>query len=266
MVGEELQSAMRVVQTLEYLATNGPTRVSELAVTLGVHKSNALRLLTKLRTIHWVATDDTGALYQLGPALLRIGHATSEQVQLNGLVRVAEAVRDLTEESVHIAIPDGDCMLLVARVDSPHALRVSCELYSRDPMHTSSLGKAYLSALPKSDFDRLVRGLRLQALTPNSIRTKRALRDEIARTRERGYAIDDEEGRAGVCCLGVPMRLGSAVVGAAMSVTGPHHRWTLERISEMGPRVMDLVGPLAVTDPSPAPVHAPSRRAMTPSG
>lgn len=258
-MAEELQSAMRVVQTLEYLASNGPARLTELASALGVHKSNALRLLTKLRAMHWVTTDETGALYQLGPALLRIGHATTEQVRLNELVRVAEAVRDLTEESVHIAIPDDDRMLLVARVDSPHALRVSCELYTRDPLHTSSLGKAYLAALPQAEFERVLRGLRLQPLTPNSIRTKRALREEIERTRERGYSIDDEEGRVGVCCLGVPMRLGNAVVGATLSVTGPQPRWSVDRIVEMAPKVVELVGPLAVA-------AQPPPGAMTPSG
>ena len=54
-------------------------------------------------------------------------------------------------------------------------------------------------------------------------------RDELARPRERGYSLDDEENLGGIRCVAAPVRDGGDVLGA-VSITGPSRRFTLDRL------------------------------------
>lgn len=235
-----LQTAARVVTAIEYLATNGGAKLDEVAAALGVHKSSALRLLTTLRELGWIVTDDRHQ-YRVGPHLVAVGQAAATGSSLQRVLQLAEELRDLTNETVHIAVPQNNSMLIIGRVDSASPLRVSCELGSRDPLHTSSVGKAYLASLSETDFEALLPQLDLEMRTPFSITDADRLRDDIELTRRRGYSLDFEEGRLGVCCIGFAVQLGANLDTAALSITGPAHRWTRDAIAEMTPELVERV-------------------------
>ena len=136
----------------------------------------------------------------------------------------------MSGETVHIAVPHGHRMLIVGRVDSLEALRVSCEPGSRDAMHTSGLGKAYLALLSDDQLDAVIDRLDLEELTPFSIAAEADLRDDVIRTREWGYSLDFEEGRLGVCCMGFSFRLGSHLDEVALSNAGSSYRWPKDKM------------------------------------
>lgn len=238
-----LQSAARVVQAIEVMARRGEMKLSEVAADLGIHKSNALRLLETLRTLGWVAVDAERNNYKVGPALVGIGQAAAGAMDIDELLHTAGIVRDITGESVHIAVPNGHHMLIVARIDSHHALRVSCRIGSQDALYNSGLGKAYLASLPGDEVDTLLRTVSFERCTPTTLTTPEALREDLRITRERGYAVDLGEAREGVQCMGVAVTVGSQAHTVAISVTGPAERWTLELIEEKAPFVLEVLRP-----------------------
>jgi DNA-binding IclR family transcriptional regulator len=61
---EPIRSAARVVSVIELLANGNRMRLDEIAAVLGVHKSNALRLLATLRTSDWVTVDERDGSYR----------------------------------------------------------------------------------------------------------------------------------------------------------------------------------------------------------
>ena len=70
------------------------------------------------------------------------------------------------------------------------------------------------------------------ASTENTVETRDELFEQLERIRDRGYAVDDEERVRGVRCVAGPvLRDGGEAVGA-MSVSGPKHRMTDERLEE----------------------------------
>lgn len=243
----QLETVARVVRAVEYVAREGRVRLDDVAGELSVHKSNALRLLNTLRELDWIVLDDRRT-YMVSPHLIAVGQAAATGTSFRQALQLAEELRDMSGETVHIAVPHGQRMLIVGRVDSLNPLRVSCELGTRDAMNASALGKAYLSVLSDDQLDSVIDHVELEELTPFSITAEADLRDEVVRTRERGYSFDFEEGRLGVCCLGFALRLGSNRDAVAVSITGPSYRWTkdkmlalvpdlLERVSAMNPRV-----------------------------
>jgi IclR family acetate operon transcriptional repressor len=68
-----------------------------------------------------------------------------------------------------------------------------------------------------------------------TITERTVLREELARTRERGFSIDDVENEEGIRCAGAPVFDHAGHVQAGISVAGPATRMTLKRLAEIGP-------------------------------
>jgi DNA-binding IclR family transcriptional regulator len=73
----------------------------------------------------------------------------------------------------------------------------------------------------------------LVPLTPYTITSAQALRAELKRVREQGYALDDRENHADMRCIAVPVldREGRAV--AALSASDAAQHMTQERLQEI---------------------------------
>lgn len=235
-----METVGRVVRAVEYVAREGRVRLDDVAGELGVHKSNALRLLNSLREMDWIVLDDRRT-YAVSPHLIAVGQAAAAGTSFQEALQLAEELRNLSGETVHIAVPHGHQMLTVGRVDSLNRLRVSCELGSRDTLHASALGKAYLAALPEHELDTVIDRIELEKLTPFTITRVADLRTDVIRTRERGYSLDFEEGSLGVCCIGFSLRLGSNLDVVAVSITGPSYRWTEGKMMELVPALLERV-------------------------
>ena len=107
----------------------------------------------------------------------------------------------------------------------------------RVPLHCSSVGKALLSAMPDASVTKILRQRGLPRLTVKTINTTSLLREDLARSRERGYAIDDEEHAVGLRCIAAVIFDERAGPIASLSVSGPMVRISDERIPHLGEAV-----------------------------
>jgi DNA-binding IclR family transcriptional regulator len=138
----------------------------------------------------------------LGPELLRLARRVDTATLLREVARgrlseLTDAVRETVTLSV--IAPDGG-LDLVDQVDGPHHLIPRSWLGQRFPLHASSSGKLLLSTYDEQRLERFLRDP-LPALTPHTVTTKRALRQELDQIRVQGHAttVDElEEGLAGV--------------------------------------------------------------------
>ena len=96
------------------------------------------------------------------------------------------------------------------------------------PLHNTGVGKAVLAALPVEEARGL---LALPPVDSGPAPDVEALLGEIARAREVGYAVDDEEQEVGVRCLAVAVPGGPAPAG--LSVSGPSSRLTPQTFAEV---------------------------------
>jgi DNA-binding IclR family transcriptional regulator len=236
-----LKSVSHVVGVIEYLQAHPGVRLVEIAERVGVHKSNASRLLKALRGYGWIARDTTGLTYRIGARLVSIGQTTINQFALaDQLIPMMQMLRDASGETVHVAVFDDGDMLHVRRIESPEVIRVACPLGTRDKLHCTALGKAFLAALPDTEMKRVMNNIEFEKRTPNTITDRAAFLLEMRKTRARGYSIDNEEGRLGVRCLGVPLIQRSGQAVGALSVAGPSERWTQKAMDKVVVRLLDI--------------------------
>ncbi len=215
----------RGLAILDLLGSAGPIGAGHITEALGLSRSATYRILGTLREFGYVEWDGFDRV-ALGFRTIQLG-----MTALNALdpVEAAQAhLRDLARElgeSALLAIRDGDEMVYLAREQAgEHSITMRPSLGARRRMHSTSLGKAYLAALPLDEADALVDRLELPAATPNTITDAARLRRELDEIRIRGHAVDDVENEPGVVCFGAAVRDHRGRPVCAISVAGPEHR------------------------------------------
>lgn len=218
-----VQSVDRALDLLEAMArADRPLGVGELAAATGLAQGTAHRLLRTLQARGYVRRD-AARKYALGASAFVLGDAAQRSLARSAQPHLSELVR-LCGETANLAVLEGDEVVYLAQIPSPHSLRMFAEVGRHVPAHTTAVGKVLLAAMPPERARALVARTGLAPRTPKSITDADEFMHELAATRERGWASDEGEQELGVRCAAVPVGHGADVV-AAMSVSGPADRF-----------------------------------------
>jgi DNA-binding IclR family transcriptional regulator len=240
-----VQSVDRAVTILEILARRKEAGVTELAAELGVHKSTAFRLVAVLEARGLVNQVAERGRYRLGFGLVRLAGATTAGLDV---VResqpVCERLAAELEETVNVAVLEGDDCVNVSQVRGPSAIASHNWIGQRTPVHATSSGKVLLAH--QSD-DRRAEALArpLKAWTERTVVDPEELERHLAEVRRRGYGFTVEEYERGLNAVAAPLRGMDGSVLAAVSVSGPAYRLTRERIDEIAGRVTDAAAEIS---------------------
>jgi DNA-binding IclR family transcriptional regulator len=226
----------RAAAILDVLAENPsvPAGPSELARRLALPKSSIANICNALADAGLVRRIGTG--FALGRKLAELGGAYLQAVDLvQEFYDVSRELPSASDETVQLAVLDGLEMTYLARHDGRQQVRLTSGIGRRLPATVTATGKAALATLDDRELDRRLAGVTaLPRLTRNSMTSVGALRADIERVRERGYAVDDEETIEGVMCLGVAIAARRPGEGPyAASATLLKARATTERMSAL---------------------------------
>ncbi|WP_370615525.1 IclR family transcriptional regulator [Mumia sp. Pv 4-285] len=232
-----VQSVDRALIILEVLARVGEAGVTEIAGELGVHKSTAFRLVSTLESHRLVEQTTERGRYRLGVGILRLAGATTARLDLVQEARpVCVQLAADTGETVNIAVLSESSALYLDQIAGSSALQPHNWVGQHIPLHATSNGKVLLSGL---DDQRLKEVLgTLARFTPQTITTRPTLREELARVRERGYAVAVDELEDGLTAVAAPVRNAHGDVVASISVSGPSFRLTSERVEQALPQLV----------------------------
>ena len=259
-----------VVRALRLLKAFTPERsdrsLTELSREVGLNKTTTYRLLTALLSEGMVARSPEGDTFRLGPEVLALGSRS----QGAGDLRVAArpellALAAETRETATLEVLIGRDVLILDEVMGSHVIGTVPSIGTRWPAHATSTGKALLAHLPEPVLETML-GEPFGAPTPKAITDPAALRRELARVRERGYAVSVEELEPGFVAVGVPIRSADGSVVAAISLGGPKGRLTPEEVAAYTRRLPAAAGRIAARlgfrEPgeSRAAFHAPTNR------
>ncbi|MEV4255799.1 IclR family transcriptional regulator [Spirillospora sp. NPDC049652] len=231
-MAEAVRSLERAFELLEHLAdAGGEMALSELTEVSGLPMPTIYRLMRTLVNQGYVR-QEANKRYALGPRLIRLGDGAGRLLGTWARPALARLV-DEVGETANMAVLEGDSAVYVAQVPSRHSMRMFTEVGRRVLPHCTGVGKALLAQLPEPRVREILSRTGMPARTPHTFTEANALVDELARVRERGYAVDDEEQEVGVRCVAVP--LPGAPTLTAFSVSGPSARMTHEAVLEVVP-------------------------------
>jgi DNA-binding IclR family transcriptional regulator len=110
--------------------------------------------------------------------------------------------------------------------------------------HSTAAGKVLLAYLPP---DQQAHNLpsTLMRFTARTITQQDELQEELARVRQRGYAVSQEELEEGLNALAAPIRDHTDAVIAAASVAGPAYRVTPQTFHELARQLMHVTAQIS---------------------
>lgn len=212
--------------------------VSELARRLGVAKSTAHRLAATLVAEGFLEQNAADGRYRLGLALFGLGTLVRRRMSVsNEALPHLHALRDRSDETVHLAVLDGADIVYLFNLESQQAIRMRSYLGVRKPAFCTGEGRALLAFAPPEALARVLRAP-MPARTPATRTSREALAQALAAVRRAGHAIDDEESELGMRGVAAPVFDAGGAAVAAVGLAGPVQRLTRKRLREVVPLVV----------------------------
>ena len=236
-----VQSIDRVLDILEVLsaAPQGLT-LSDLAAATSLHASTAHRLLASLANRGYVRKDLESGKYRLTLRLYEISRRVSTVLDLFSASKpMLEKLSNDAKEIVHLVERDGSEVVYLHKFEPfLRPINITSSVGLHNPMYCTGVGKSIMAQLPVNEVRTIWNDSHIEQFTPKTITTWDALQTDLFRTRERGYAIDDEEHDLGVRCIATPFYNWKGSPVGAISISGPTARMTDDAMEGFAPLLL----------------------------
>jgi IclR family acetate operon transcriptional repressor len=230
-----VQALDRGLQILSHLAAHPGQTLSEIAEGTGEAVATVFRALVTLQGHGMVEVEEPGQFWHIGPGAFRTGTAFLRRTKVVERARQPmDALMRETGETANLGIETRDEVLFLAQVETHEAIRAFFPPGTRAPMHSSGIGKALLAWYPPEKVRGILARRGQDKFTSLTLTSETALLRDLARTRERGFSIDDQERAEGMRCVAAPVfnEFGEPVAG--LSVSGPAFRMGLSDAARIG--------------------------------
>jgi len=208
--------------------------IADIADDLGMSRSTTHRYVITLVALGYLE-QGASRKYRLG---LRVTDLGMSALNSTGLREHAhpylEELRQRTSYTVNLAVLDGEEILYVDRARSFRRGQSKIDLNlhpgSRLPAYCTAMGKLLLAHLPDDQQRDLLGSMKLTKRGPNTITSKKALRDELDEVLDAGFAVNDQELAPELHSISAPVRNEAREVVAAVNMAAHSSMISLEEL------------------------------------
>ena len=231
-----MRALTRALNLLEAVASHSSgVNLSDLSEQVDLAPSTAHRLLKGLEARRYINQDEERGLWFIGVNAFTVGAVFLHSRNIVSISRSSMRIlMEKTQETVNLALRDDLEAIYISQVECRQIMRSLSTIGARTPLHASGVGKALLTGLPPRRCHRVLQRLDYTPITESTLTRLEDLEANIAQSRIRGYAVDDEEHAIGLRCAATPIYNEHGEVIAALSVSGPKARINDQRLSELG--------------------------------
>lgn len=238
--------------------------MTQIAERVDIHKSTVHRLLATLEAKRFLQRDKGTGLYRLGFQLVELASLVLMDMDLPRWAGpYLQRLADDCGETVDLAALDGDHVIYLQVVDSPQRLKIAAAVGQRLPAFCTATGKAFLAFLPADQVNKIL-ALGQPRYTDGTLTTPADLQRDLAATRERGFAMSEQEFESDINAVAAPIRDASGYPIGAIAIVGPAFRLPRERMLSLGRQVLAATEAIshevrlaALTRVTPRPVQPP---------
>jgi len=222
---------VKAVAILEAMATvRRPLGVTEVGMLLGLPKPTAHRIVRMLESEGLLQREPGSRRFVPGARLVRLGLGVVAASMLSAPRHaILEALSQKIGETCNFGVMADNHVVYLDRVESAWPFGLRFEPGSHVPLHCTSMGKLFLSLMPAKKCALLLRSIPLYRYTENTITDAARLEAELENIRSAEVSTDNQEFLAGVVCVAVPVRDNNKQPVAALAVSAPLARMTLQQ-------------------------------------
>lgn len=250
---------------LEVLVAQAPLSLSELSVRLALPKSSLFRVCAVLAERGWVLRNADGR-YVLGIRAFGLTAQSSEYPIVRAFRNVAADLLTRHNETVCLAVIDGDDSSFIAIEETSHPVRLVTHVGSRTPAFASASGRVMLADRAQGAVASQFAGRPLITPTGRRLRDVDELLHILMEVKRLGYAENREETAVGLHAISVPARNSTGAVLAALTLCVPTSRLNPARrtvliaeMQEAGRRLSESIAWLAAWNATRADAWSVSR-------
>lgn len=233
-----LEKGLAVIECFD--AAHDRLTIADVARATELSRAAARRCLLTLTRIGYAEFD--GKFFRLTPRVLRLGHAWLASTALPQLVQpFLERLSEETHESSSASLLDGHEIVYIARSAQRRIMSVGLSVGTRLPAFCTSMGRVLLAWRDPADAQARILAGKPRVLTPHTVTDPARLADILARVREQGHCIVDQELELGLISLAVPLFNARGEVIAAFNISGQVQRSSAqEMVEQFLPRLRGL--------------------------
>jgi len=246
--GRTIQSVDRAFQLLEKIAASrdGIT-LSSISDQVGLNVSTCHHLVSTLAQRGYVSHLGRARGYALGPKLNELVELSKSEADPAVLLEAdLKAFSTRLGHGVQLAVLSDTSLL--TKLSFPgrdeHVVEPS-EVEKMSALHATATGKAILAWIPDTELVRVISANGLTSYTPRTITSLSGLFQELGAVRRQKFAVDDEEFRLGIVCIGAAIREREGAVIGSLSVTVSSEQATTEYRKYLADEVINVAGALS---------------------
>lgn len=227
----KVKSLQKALEILGCFVEKQPLGTTEISEKLGLYKSNVHNILMTFTAMGYLEQDTETGKFRLGTVIFALSRALRENLDISRIaLPFMQKVADEAGELVYLTIPSGD-EIVYLEVVYPQSQKLSGRFVTgeRAKMYCTSAGKAIMAQMSDEEIKEILKNP-AEAYTEHTITDKEKMWEEIYRTRERGYGIDNMELMFGIKCVGVALVNHRGQAEAGISISGPSLRMSDEKI------------------------------------
>lgn len=207
------------VQLIEALAAHGPMSHAEIAARIGIPRSSAYRLIDGLAAIALVESLSDGTV-RLSTRWLRLADATrGSMTEWSGAGEILEDLVRRTGQTAFLSVLTANQAVCVdwrrgRRGVEVLALRPGKSL----PLYAGAAGRVMLAF--GVDTAAYLKAGPFPALTPRTLVEPGILAQDAELTRQRGYALSEQDVTTGINAIGMPVFWPCGTLAGCVSIGG----------------------------------------------
>ena len=234
-MSESVRAVARSLDILSCFSQSEPVlSLTEIAGRVKMPKSTVHRLLATLENRRFIKRDEATGLYHLGLRFIEMAALVLQDLDLERWAQsYLQRLCAECGETVDLAVLDGDHVVYLQVVESPHRVKLAAAVGQRLPAFCTASGKAFLAYLPDERVTEVL-SAGLTRYTDNTKVSLEDLRDELHRTRQQGFAISEQEYEEDIHAVAAPILNDDGYPLMVIAIVGPSFRLSRERMMVLG--------------------------------
>ena len=219
------EPTMRVIKIIDLVSFNSDRGITikEMMEKLDMPKTtvfNIVRTLVMEKMLKEVK-DHNVIKYQLGFYTYVMASRYAEKLDvLKMAAPILKDLSDVTGLTSFVGKVNDQNIYYLYKYEPKDALPTKSLVNNANYIHSTALGKAYLSTLNDKELNKIVQTIDYHISTKFSIKDSKALLEDIKETKIHGYSIDKEETDIGLICYGAPIIDNQGQFIASISLSG----------------------------------------------
>lgn len=220
---------------------NEPLGNAEIAERVGLAKPTVSRITYTLTELGYLTYIESQGRYRLGTGVLSLGYDVMAQMEIRDIARpYMQELANYADASVYLGVLDGTNVIYIEACRTPASMVIKLGVGSRIPIPTTSMGRAYLAALPDDRRKALIEALGSEygKAWPD---VKRAMDKAIKRALEHGFSMSVGDWISEANSAGCVIRGHDGLPAYLLNVGGLRSIITAERLEkDLGPRLLGV--------------------------